>query len=42
MKNTYENPFVQVILMNTNDVIATSGIVALEEGIGDVADWINA
>ena len=40
MKNVYTNPQAEIILLSPLDLIATSGIDAQSEGVGDIASWI--
>ena len=41
MKKTYLNPFMEVYLLDSCDVIITSGVGSKTEGVGDIVNWIT-
>ena len=38
-KNVYETPQMEIIMFETQDVIATSGLLLLKNGYGEEAQW---
>ncbi len=39
MKKNYQNPTVDLYILSTEDVIATSGPIQEDQGSGDVIFW---
>ena len=41
MKKNYENPIIEIISLNEEDIVTTSGLLFFESGDGELKDYSN-